>query len=208
MNDNDNDNDTKLQAALDALHSADYAERNSAFKLLTELEDPRALPALMDLLRAPDWLVQMSSASTLGEIGDIQAVAPLIDALESEECLVIQEAALALGKIGDVRAIPALIDVLRSEELCSLYDREDGEAKTFYNVIALAQFEVEIRGVRTAAAGALGMIGDEEAIDGLVEALHDMHPTSVNDTAALALEQIGTPEALAAVAAWREVWGR
>jgi HEAT repeat protein len=83
-------------------------------------------------------------------------------------------AAERLGEIGDARAISALIEALRAENLL----------------------------VRMAAARALGTIGDAGAVPALIEALGD-ESGSVQQFAAEALTRIGTPEALAAVEAWR-----
>jgi HEAT repeat protein len=61
-------------------------------------------------------------------------------------------------------------------------------------------------GVRSDAAEALGELGDARAVEPLVVLLEDTEDAyweRVCDVATEALERIGTPEALAAVAAWR-----
>jgi HEAT repeat protein len=57
----------------------------------------------------------------------------------------------------------------------------------------------EISDIRATAANALGQIGDEKAVPGLIEALHDEHDPEVRKAAREALKRIGTPEALDAI---------
>jgi HEAT repeat protein len=61
----------------------------------------------------------------------------------------------------------------------------------------------ERSGPRRMAVVVLGTIGDHRAVGGLVGALRDSDPQT-RVYAARSLEQIGTPPAIAAVAAWRD----
>jgi HEAT repeat protein len=58
--------------------------------------------------------------------------------------------------------------------------------------------------VSRAAAEALGQLGDARAVKPLIARLNDNY-WNVRSAAAKALRAIGTPEALAALEAWREL---
>lgn len=136
--------------------------------LLASLGKP-AVPLLIDELRRPDSLSRRQAAVALGDIGDARAVEPLIVLLKDPNALIRRHAVKALGKIRDLRALVPLIKVLGNKD--------------------------EQAHVKTAAAQALGRIGQTGATGPLVLALKD--PTwAVRSTAAKALGMIGDPRAV------------
>jgi HEAT repeat protein len=161
--------------AVAALDSASPAERKAAIETLAQTDHPAAREALAKAVQHPVRDVRIHAAFALVPFKDARAVPGLIEALCDEDESMRAIAAAVLGHIGDAAAVPNLIDALR--------DKEDivGEA----------------------AAEALGLIGDAAAVQGLLDALHDEGiDMFVHVAVAEALEEIGTPEALAAIEEW------
>jgi HEAT repeat protein len=148
-------------------------------------------------LRHDDATVRQQAAVELAQLGDARAVEPLTIALADADARVRRWAAVALAQIG-APAFGLLVSLLR---------HSDG-------------------GVRSVVAMALGGLRDARAVPPLVAALRDdegifkrspldhrvpvarlrpedPHSDERVDIAA-ALERIGTPEALAAVAEFRQ----
>ncbi len=156
--------------------------RSGAAESLGKLGDVRAVDPLINTLKDEDKRVRRNAVKALGKLGDVRAVDPLINTLKDEDKHVRRNVAEALDKLRDVRAVEPLINALKDED----------------------------KWVRRDAAFALGELGDVRAITPLTQLLSDnARATSysrdrVCDVAARALEKIGTPEALAAVAEWRK----
>lgn len=89
---------------------------------------------------------RLRAAWLLGRLGEPSALAPLLGALEDPEAALRGGAAYALGSLANPGAIPALARALRHDS--------DGQ-------------------VRADAAWALGLMGEDEVIDPLLEALGD-----------------------------------
>ena len=125
------------------------------------------------------WAVLNAAAGALNEIGDT-AVPKLLDALEHSSSYGRRGAAYALGRIGEATTVPRLLDALTDSD----------------------------EGVRWSVADALGKIGDPRAVPGLIELLSDTADVKywkggrVSESAAEALERIGTSEALLALERW------
>ena len=150
------------------------------------LRDHFGFPYALRHLRNTDADDRNFAANALGRIGDERAVEPLLVALRDADENVRDYAASALGDIGDARAVEPLIAALRDAD----------------------------ENVRFWAAKALGQIGDAHAVAPLIQLLPDTSELEewsserVCDTAANALERIGTAEALAAVEASRQEQNR
>jgi HEAT repeat protein len=152
---------------------------------LGDLKNAEAVEPLIDVLNDAENEVRRSAAKALGHLGAKWAAEPLIAALTDPEKRVRSSAADALGELGDGRAVEPLIAALN-----------DANAE-----------------VRSNVAEALGKMRDARAVEPLIPLLIDTDKaegantfastTRVCDTAARALEAIGTPEALEAVRSWR-----
>jgi HEAT repeat protein len=119
-----------------------------------------------------------TAARILGEMKDRRTTRYLIAALQDKDSDVRYEAARSLGDLGDPRAVQPLIAAL-----------QDPDPR-----------------VRRYAILALGEMKALAAVGPLCRLLSDTHrgvTERICDVAARALEQIATPEALAAVAEWR-----
>ncbi|WP_276252899.1 HEAT repeat domain-containing protein [Halomontanus rarus] len=110
--------------------------------------------------------------SILGKIGSDEPVDTLLDYVDADSDPLLQKATFkALGEIGSDEAVQPLANKLVAEN-----DE-----------------------IRSQAARSLGLIGDTRAIDPLVDVLADDDEDAVRASAAWALNQIGTEDALEAV---------
>lgn len=113
-----------------------------------------------------------------------------------------------LGKMSADEAIDTLVDYVDQEsdpQLQKVTFRALGEIGASEAVAPLiGQFENDDELVRRRAARALGLIGDARAVDHLADVLADDDDTDTRTTAAWALRQIGTEDALEAVAEYTD----
>ncbi|MCD6215119.1 MAG: HEAT repeat domain-containing protein, partial [Candidatus Desulfofervidus sp.] len=160
------------------------------------LREKKDVKGLIKALRHED--VRKEAAEALVNIGE-PAVEPLIQALKDEYSDVREEAARALGRIGDKRAVEPLINALKDED--SDVRMEAAEAldqmgwkpgyvtEKAYYLVAKKEWDEAVKlgepaveplinalkdeasSVRWGAAGALGEIGDERAVEPLINAL-------------------------------------
>lgn len=176
----------------------------SALMLAQEFRDVHALPGLHEALSSLDRQGRGDAADAIWEIGDSNP-AGLIRALHFERGVVRDSIVEALDLIGwipdDVsNEVTYLIATRRWKELVPI-----GADAVPGLVSALADPDGN---VRRGAIWALGMIGDDRAVPFLIDMLADTSGdmfdigVRVCDTAAAALERIGTPQAVEAVATW------
>ena len=140
--------------------SNDYKVVSFLFKKMGKYKSPSSVAPLVDSLVLKEkykakfededvrMCVRVNAAKTLANIKDTSAVNPLLYCLNNkkENYKLRLACAEALGKIGDRFAVIPLSEVLRDESENSVYLKES-------------------------AAFALGMIGDEKAVDTLVNVL-------------------------------------
>ncbi len=127
---------------------SDRGVRQSLAQALGRLGSNEGLVALLEALRDHDWMVRQEAATALSRYNTPEAFEALLAALKQKtqphDWQIRQLAADSLGKLADRRAVPALIESLRDP----------------HNV------------VRPAAALALGLLGDPQAIGPLKKARH------------------------------------
>jgi HEAT repeat protein len=142
-----------------------------------------AIPRLREALTHRKEDIRRAAAWSLGEIGDASTVRDLTAALQDRDALVRRNAIAALGKIGDKAAVPRLIDLLADDD----------------------------PRVRSSAVEVLAGFDDTRAVPHLIELLADdsvcglrkYEELNVNDLAAMALEKLGTDDALVALDGWQ-----
>jgi hypothetical protein len=166
-----------VDAIIYALDDTEMVVRAHAASALGSLRATQSVDRLIQLLADSNIYVRSRAAFSLKELGNV-AVDSLISALTNPNTYVRLESVKLLGEIGDVRAIDAIINALvdRNPFVCSR------------------------------AVDALGSLGDHRAIKPLVALVANVQYSSlktVHQSVSHALEQIGTPEALAALAEWR-----
>ena len=180
--------------------------REQAGKTLGLLKDSQAVKGLAVACRDRDGAVKAAAAESLGRIGDSAAVPFLIKLFKDPSKIVRETAGTALVYIGD-ESIPALIETLKDPHFVvrchgvralggMTTDYQMGRAwtKDVRVVEALVKaLKDEDRAVREDATIALGIIGDPEALDGLIEAMKD---GAVKRHAIASLGMIGDARAL------------
>ena len=133
------------QPLIDLLKHGSANRREYAANLLAETVDVRVTDSLIGALDDKNWKVRLEAIDSLGKRKDPRAVKPLIKALTSTTYYTQPEhAAKALVNIG----APAV------EELCAVLENPHSIGR-FY------------------AAWALGEIGDNRAVEPLLNSLHD-----------------------------------
>lgn len=199
-----------VSSAIEVLQKPDVTLRRTAVEKLGELRDADAIPALIQILKDPDSWMRNGAAWALGSIGHADAIPALIQTLRDDDSGVRYSAGQALKLIDTNAAIPALIEVFKEQDWRIRRDAAKtliqlGEEALPALVEALSHRNTR---VRANAAEVLGQIGNPSVVPALVEALRDKakhgNGGRVCDSAATALEQIGTEEALEAVAAWEQ----
>ncbi|MGK7910490.1 MAG: HEAT repeat domain-containing protein [Synechococcus sp.] len=201
------------------LDSDDTPQRMQAARAFCDIEEPKAIDRLIELLSDECALVRVSAAYALGRNSAPRAVQPLIHVLNYDWNGYVRKGAVwALGNAKDSRALPILIDVLK----------QDITAVRLWAASALGQLPLQsaivplleslnndpIAAVRSNCAWSLGRVlgmlglasGDDgertlhrQAISALVSALRDAD-SSVRDDAQIALQRLGDPDGLEALA--------
>jgi HEAT repeat protein len=172
---------------------------------LVEVGEP-AVDTLISLLNDITFQTKYHIVSALGRIGDLRAVEPLVTLFEQEPATEITD---ALAYIGEP-ALNALLSLLQSDNVKKrryaakavdlfheIHHLEND--RTFASLVARLQDHDWI--VKSYAITALGNLGDTRAIRELLPILEQQ---GFKQRTAIALEKIGTVEALEAVKAWRE----
>lgn len=204
---------------LELLDSDDTTQRMHAARAFCDIETPEAIDPLIKLLSDECALVRVSAAYALGRNSAPRAVEPLIDVLNLDWNGYVRKGAVwALGNAKDARALPVLSEVLKT----------DITAVRLWAASALGQLNLPaslppllnalknepLAAVRSNCAWAIGQVlvklglqdGSSEqqelyqrSIQGLIAALQD-DDTSVRDDAQVALQRLGDPAGLEALA--------
>lgn len=195
--------------------------RLSAARALGEIGDTQAVTPLIKALPQAGLLERNAIAAALVKLQDPQAIAPLVQSLSAsppdEESRfhadpeVLHTYYQLLAGFGD-DMLPALAAALHDENpnlqegAVAVLLEMGGEGAVELLITALEEGNETVRSM---AAQALGQRANPMAVPALIAALSDTArsmwwPRPVCDEAADALRQIGTPEALDAVAAWAE----
>lgn len=166
---------------------------------------PEAVPALLEVARDPAHPARGDAVELLGRIGDERALPAVLGLTDPGLARVRLEALGRLRGPGALEAVLAALDPrdreLELTALIALEEWPDPEARQAPALLGYLAHEQE--GFRVHAARGLGARRHEPAVPALVARLSD--PVAlVREAAALALLQIGTREAVAAVEAARD----
>lgn len=194
--------DAKMTSRLaSALSNQRASVRNAAVAALIEV-GPTAIPELKLILSRRNARDQVSGCRAAAGIAThAAALVPQITTLLShQDKLVVRMAARALGAIGaqPKRVVPALLALLQSDsaavraDAVSAIESFGADGSTAISQIAQLLENDDSIIVRTAAADALGMIGNgnSKAANALLGAVQDPHG-AVTIRAANALSQLG-----------------
>ncbi len=150
------------------------------------LSTERTIAEALDLLRKKES--QEMAAKAFVRLGDA-AVPTLISLLHDKDHEVRRSAAWALGRIKDRRAAQKLIRAA-NWTFYAVHDPGPGTRSELLHALMVGS-----RATRTAAAVALGRLGDPYVVPELVEALNQDH-TLVRLAVVWALGQIGDQQAI------------
>jgi HEAT repeat protein len=187
-----------VEPLIKALEDDNWKVRRVAARALGEIGDAHAVEPLIKALGDENddndgVNLRAAAVAALGEIGDTRAVDPLIKVLEENESWVRDTAAKALDKLG----WKPETDELRGTYLISTAAWESlvewGEPAVEPLIKALG--DNGMIGVRRSVAEALGAIGDERAVEPLIETLR-YEGSDVRRSAAEALGEIGDGRAV------------
>lgn len=192
-----------VPALIEAARADNPHIRLLAINALSQFDDDtRVVLTLLDALKDREAVVRQAAARGLGDLGDTVAILALQSMLRDRDPTVQQAAGSALLRLGEA-SIPGLIDMLRERD----YRVQNATARVLgqFGVKALPALIQTLRHrdwyARRGAVKALAQLKDDQAVQQLIERLGG-DPKSVQREIAGALEQIGTPEAVAAVKAW------
>jgi HEAT repeat protein len=153
-------------------------------------------------------------ALTLGILEDVRAVTPLIEALENLPWHIHETILWALERIAVAHPIVDAILALRAAEDIAIRHEAIAFLGQLRDPVAIDHLMVALEDedwrIRNGAINMLRRFNDTRSIQPLTQLLSDytivepLFGTRICDVAAEALEEIGTAEALVAVAAWRE----
>lgn len=159
-----------------ALKDEDVTVRMAAAKAMSGLGEHNAVDPLVECIterRFPDGEWQTEILVALESLKDPRSVEACTQALTHTSVKVRCAAASALGNLGDPSVIPALMASLRDKEYTVV--RQSGRALTKLGRSAVGpliqMLEYESGQGQNAAAEALGVIGDPQAIEPLIAAL-------------------------------------
>ncbi|KOP27481.1 hypothetical protein AMR41_05675 [Hapalosiphon sp. MRB220] len=175
--------------------------------VLGKLGRKEAFPRLIERLTNEDSGIRETAATLLGELGFQEAIPALCKALEDKYYFVRRSAALALAQFGCEEAIPELFKALvhyatNTEELVKLENQKqifrrisEEELNKLGSEEAIERWQWECNNfnftISVQVAEALGNIGTEEVMRGLIQELENY-----NLAAAIALGQLGRQEAI------------
>lgn len=168
-------NAAAIDAAVERLVDENLQTRRAAEQEL-KAAGAAAVPALIDALADEEERVRISAVIVLGRIKDPRAIEPLIELLRDRSPKmwdVLWDAFWALR----ASAAPALIDALASNDpdvrwrIVALMG-SSRDARFTEPLIAALNKDPDT-GVRVRVATSLGKIGDRQACEALLDALHD-----------------------------------
>lgn len=208
-----------LSRLINALDDDDPFIRFTAVEALAWLGDNDAVPAIVRMLSDESYTNRIAAIRALGEIGEKSVVLAVAHMMDDDKLLVREVAAEILGKLKGKEAIPALLQGMASDE--GFMRRTSIESLGEIGIDdavphLLPYLDQDNPQIRWAVVEALGKIADPRAIPDLANLLGDPYQLplhqdqedkkaeqDLSDVVALALESIGTPEALKILRDWR-----
>jgi len=203
-----------IEQYLEALTNEDISTRSEAAKALGDLRDPAAVDALLNSLQHGDAKLQYAAFSALVKIGAAAAAPKMVETLIQEPNnriwgllklnlgLRLRAGLLKMIQRGDIETADKLTDALKREHfdpyqtvyLLHLLGRT-GDRRAVESLLTILREDSEL--MQSAAADALGWIGDARAVPALIIALEKLPlESAAREVAAEALGRIGEPQAI------------
>ncbi|HVU12331.1 MAG TPA: HEAT repeat domain-containing protein [Phototrophicaceae bacterium] len=199
--------DVALRPLLYALkNNDDPAIRSGAAAVLTEFSDPLIVPALIEAVETDkEAVVRQSAVYVLSRKPDTRSIEPLVIALEDPDPAVREETARALGEIGAVITSSLLVEALTEaltdpdwgtrQSAAEMLIRLKTDSKDEAERRLLADLQNEDVEIRLGSAWSLMHVGDERALEPLVQLLYHDN-THMVTLAAVALGKLGDQRAV------------
>ena len=145
---------------------------NSALQVLA-LTDVDTFSPLVEFLNDPDPDLRLQAALALGEQRDQRAVAPLMETLKDPDANVRYHVIEALGKLRAIESAEVLASIAATRDFFLAFPALEslmqiGDARVVSRIVPLLDDEL----LSEPAAVALGKLGDEKAVDPLVNELN------------------------------------
>lgn len=195
-------------ALIASLGEKDPEARRAIIAALVKIGVP-AVPELLADLQSSDWTIRLAGVKLLGDIGDVSAVPTIAQLLNDEYGAVRKATAEVLGKLADPGAVPALSQRLSTEDssdVLSAIVQALGAIGDASAIPVLSRILLDdSRGDMMPSSGTL--LKKLESSGDFGSGLNNFGQWSQKylwKIAVEALKNIGTPEALAAVEAWRK----
>ncbi|MCP6759515.1 MAG: HEAT repeat domain-containing protein [Fischerella sp. CENA71] len=171
----------------------------AALLVLEKLGNEEIIPNLQKALRHPNDNIREQAVGALSELGSQAVVADLIDFLKDQSYKVRNKAVEGLGNLGSEAAMLELLKIAIEDQsnylrcISAIALRKINLEKATEELLnALKNKNNKIK-IRQNAAEALGNVGNETAIEGLIAALEDGY---IAWQVAEALVEIGSKKAL------------
>jgi HEAT repeat protein len=156
---------------IEAMHDSNPAIRSAAQSAVRETKDLTVVPHLLKALDDPDEQVRLVVIEVLHSLNNLSTVPGLISALSDSHLAVRKVAIIALGNLQVKEAIPAINQLINQD----------------------SNLDVQIAAIQT-----LGLIGDADAINIVIDALHSDNK-KLRDTAKMAIRNLRGESAIAAL---------
>lgn len=188
------DDKRAVEPLIQSLQDDDGLVRAESATSLGKINDASAVEPLIQALKDEDWQVQANAGRALVKIGEVSTDS-LIKALDNDNNSIKRGAALALGGIRDPRAVEPLIASFQKSDhdvrlaignaLASI--NQTCAVEPFLQIL---QDENAGDEMRSDSAMALGKMGDERAIEPLLQAMNEKESSELKLCAAKALKAI------------------
>jgi len=200
-----------VERLMTSLSHKEWMVRWGVAEVLVCLGAKEAKPALLNLLKDNNQTVRMTAIRAIAILGDKDDADAIIPFIQDKQTMVREAAIQTLGTLRNPKAISALLPILvhREEDAC-LYAIEAlgkiGDISAYNTLVHL--LETGDEKLRWVCAEALGNLKDVRAIPHLQNCLTDergplWEEKRICDVAFIALETIGTPEALSIAKQWK-----
>lgn len=200
-----------VERLMTSLSHKDWMVRWGVAEVLVCLGAKEAKSALIGLLKDTNQTVRMTAIRAIALLGDKEDADFIIPFIQDKQTMVREAAIQTLGTLGNPKAVLALLPILaRKEEDACLYAIEAlgkiGDVSAYNTLVHL--LETGDEKLRWVCAEALGNLKDSRAIPHLQTCLSDergplWEEKRICDVAFIALETIGTSEALAIAKQWK-----
>jgi HEAT repeat protein len=170
---------TVVPSLMNMLHDEIWTVRLAVVRALAEIRDPASVMAIAECIHDENTMMREVVVEVLGQFRRSEAIPALLTALADDDPFVRRGAVVSIGNIGNISAVPHLIDLL---------DDDDYQ-------------------LRWVVVEALGKLRAGNAVEALSTQLDERYQLPYDDAqtlgglVALALERIGTREALEALIA-------